>query len=199
MTARFAAHNPPDVFYVDSSVAADVGEAEACSSRSTRYIKASKYDTSKFYPGLLNAFKFGKTIYGFPKDWSPLATEINKSMFAKAGIRKVAADVGPAHRRRAEARVVERGAGRQADLPPCRLGADARVRLPEQGLAREGAVRRRDDGRELLRRPAQAGPGGDADAARRGLARRGARQGEGRDHLRGQLAAAVHEVDTSRR
>ena len=52
------------------------------------FIKKSKYDTSKFYPGLLNAFKVGKTYYGFPKDWSPLAVEINKAMFAKAGIRK---------------------------------------------------------------------------------------------------------------
>src|SRR6476620_3376656 len=75
MTARFAAHNPPDVFYVDSSIA-------------PTWIKQGKYDTSKFYPGLRNAFKVGKTYYGFPKDWSPLAVEINKSMFAKAGIKK---------------------------------------------------------------------------------------------------------------
>jgi multiple sugar transport system substrate-binding protein len=52
------------------------------------YIKKSKYDTSKFYPGLLNAFKVGKTIYGFPKDWSPLGMEINTKMFAAAGIKK---------------------------------------------------------------------------------------------------------------
>jgi multiple sugar transport system substrate-binding protein len=86
MTARFAAHNPPDVFYVDSSVApawAKQGVLQPLNS----YIKKSKYDISKFYPGLLNAFKFGKNYYGFPKDWSPLATEINSTMFAKAGIR----------------------------------------------------------------------------------------------------------------
>jgi multiple sugar transport system substrate-binding protein len=86
MTARFAAHNPPDVFYVDSSVApawAKQGVLEPLNS----FITKSKYDVSKFYPGLLNAFKFGKTYYGFPKDWSPLATEINSAMFAKAGIR----------------------------------------------------------------------------------------------------------------
>ena len=86
MTARFAAHNPPDVFYVDSSVAptwAKQGVLQPLNS----YIKKSKYDISKFYPGLLNAFKFGKTYSGFPKDWSPLATEINSTMFAKAGIR----------------------------------------------------------------------------------------------------------------
>jgi multiple sugar transport system substrate-binding protein len=87
MTARFAAHNPPDVFYVDSSIAPTwikQGVVQPLNS----FIKASKYDTSKFYPGLLNAFKVGKTYYGFPKDWSPLAVEINKAMFAKAGIKK---------------------------------------------------------------------------------------------------------------
>ena len=86
MTARFAAHNPPDVFYVDSSVAptwAQQGVLQPLNS----YIKASKYNITKFYPGLLNAFKVGKTYYGFPKDWSPLATEINVKMFRDAGIR----------------------------------------------------------------------------------------------------------------
>ena len=87
MTARFAARNAPDVFYVDSSIAPTwikQGVVEPLNA----YIKTSKYDTTKFYPGLLNAFKVGKNYYGFPKDWSPLAVEINKSMFAKAGIKK---------------------------------------------------------------------------------------------------------------
>jgi len=84
MTARFAARNPPDVFYVDSSFAqpwASQGVLEPLDS----YIKASKFDTSKFYPSLLNAFKVGGHIYGFPKDWSPLAMEINKGMLGRAG------------------------------------------------------------------------------------------------------------------
>jgi multiple sugar transport system substrate-binding protein len=79
MTARFAAHNPPDVFYVDSSLAptwSQQGVLEPLNS----YIKSSKYDTSKFFPSLLGAFTTGKTIYGFPKDWSPLAMEINTGM-----------------------------------------------------------------------------------------------------------------------
>jgi multiple sugar transport system substrate-binding protein len=83
MTARFAAHNPPDVFYVDSSLAstwASQGVLEPLNS----YIKASKYDTSKFYPSLLKAFTIGKSIYGFPKDWSPLAMEINTGMVGTA-------------------------------------------------------------------------------------------------------------------
>jgi multiple sugar transport system substrate-binding protein len=83
MTSRFAAHNPPDVFYVDSSLAptwAQQGVLQPLNS----YIKSTKYDTSKFYPGLLSAFKAGKVIYGFPKDWSPLAMEMNTAMLGQA-------------------------------------------------------------------------------------------------------------------
>src|SRR5580765_7764368 len=87
MTARFAAQNPPDVFYVDSA-RLSTWAAQGVLQPLNSYIKATKFNTSKFYPGLLDAFKVGKTIYGFPKDWSPLAVEINKTMFAKAGIRK---------------------------------------------------------------------------------------------------------------
>jgi multiple sugar transport system substrate-binding protein len=84
MTARFAARNPPDVFYVDSSFAqpwASQGVLQPLDS----YIKSSKFDTSKFYPSLLNAFKVNGKIYGFPKDWSPLAMEISKGMLGKVG------------------------------------------------------------------------------------------------------------------
>jgi multiple sugar transport system substrate-binding protein len=83
MTARFAAHNPPDVFYVDSSLAptwAKEGVLQPLNS----YIKSSKYDTSAFFPSLLGAFTVGSTIYGFPKDWSPLAMEIDTGLLGAA-------------------------------------------------------------------------------------------------------------------
>jgi multiple sugar transport system substrate-binding protein len=83
LTARFAAHNPPDVFYVDSSVAPS-WEQQGVLEPLNSYIAKSKYDTTKFFPGLLNAFKVGKTTYGFPKDWSPLAMEINTGMLGTA-------------------------------------------------------------------------------------------------------------------
>jgi multiple sugar transport system substrate-binding protein len=83
MTSRFAAHNPPDVFYVDSSLA-PTWAAQGVLQPLNSFIKSTKYDTSKFYPGLLGAFKFGKTIYGFPKDWSPLAMEINTAILGQA-------------------------------------------------------------------------------------------------------------------
>jgi multiple sugar transport system substrate-binding protein len=83
MTARFAAHNPPDVFYVDSSLA-PTWAAQGVLQPLNSYIKSSKFNTSKFFPSLLDSFKLGKTIYGFPKDWSPLAMEINTGMLGTA-------------------------------------------------------------------------------------------------------------------
>src|SRR5579862_4260893 len=83
MTARFAAHNPPDVFYVDSSLA-PTWAAQGVLQPLNSYIKSSKFNTSKFFPSLLDSFKVGKNIYGFPKDWSPLAMEINTGMLGAA-------------------------------------------------------------------------------------------------------------------
>src|SRR5262249_41872370 len=44
------------------------------------YIGKSRYDTTKFFPSVLQAFTVGDRIYGFPKDWTPLAMEINTAM-----------------------------------------------------------------------------------------------------------------------
>ena len=82
MTARFAAHNPPDVFYVDSSLL-DTWAQQGVLQPLNNYIKASKYNVNVFFPSLLAAFKVGGTVYGFPKDWSPLAMEINKGLLGK--------------------------------------------------------------------------------------------------------------------
>jgi multiple sugar transport system substrate-binding protein len=86
MLAQFAARKPPDVFYVDSNVAPDwikQGVLEPLNSWISRY----KYRTQSFYPNLLNAFKDGKgQIYGFPKDWSPLAMQTNTAMLSQAGV-----------------------------------------------------------------------------------------------------------------
>lgn len=87
MLAQFAARKPPDVFYVDSNVAPDwikQGVLQPLNSYIARY----KFNTKPFYPRLLSAFRDSRgRIYGFPKDWSPLAMQINTSMAAKAGIR----------------------------------------------------------------------------------------------------------------
>jgi multiple sugar transport system substrate-binding protein len=82
MATRFAAHDPPDVFYVDSSVA-PTWEAQGAIQPLNGYIDKSRYDTTKFFPSMLDAFTVGKQVYGFPKDWTPLAMEINTAMLAK--------------------------------------------------------------------------------------------------------------------
>src|SRR5439155_19039872 len=85
MTARFAAHNPPDVFYVDSSLASTWAKQGVLQPLNS-YVKSSKYKTTAFFPSLLSAFKVGSQIYGFPKDWSPLAMEINTAMLSQAKV-----------------------------------------------------------------------------------------------------------------
>jgi multiple sugar transport system substrate-binding protein len=111
LTARFAAHNPPDVFYVDSSVAPS-WEKQGVLEPLNSYIAKSKYDTTKFFPGLLSAFKSGKSVYGFPKDWSPLAMEINTGMLgtAKAKAPKTWAELTTAAQKIKAAGVVSGGA-----------------------------------------------------------------------------------------
>jgi multiple sugar transport system substrate-binding protein len=82
MLARFAARKSPDVFYVDSNVFPDWLHQKLLEPLNA-YVKRNHFSTKPFFPRLLSAFKQGKTIYGFPKDWSPLAMEINSSMLAK--------------------------------------------------------------------------------------------------------------------
>jgi multiple sugar transport system substrate-binding protein len=86
MTAKFAAHNSPDVFYVDSSVIGS-WEKQGVIQPLNSFVAKSHFNTKAFYPKLLGAFKRGSTIYGFPKDWSPLATEVNNNLLGKAGVK----------------------------------------------------------------------------------------------------------------
>jgi multiple sugar transport system substrate-binding protein len=86
MLAKFAARNPPDVFYVDSNVIPDwikQGVVEPLD----KYIAQSKFSTKPFFPSLLNGFKANGRIYGLPKDWSPLAMETNDRLLKAAGVK----------------------------------------------------------------------------------------------------------------
>jgi multiple sugar transport system substrate-binding protein len=83
MLARFAARRPPDVFYVDSL---DVPDYLPALEPLNSYIAKTKFATKPFYPRLLGGFTVKGKIYGFPKDWSPLALVANTSMFQRAGI-----------------------------------------------------------------------------------------------------------------
>jgi multiple sugar transport system substrate-binding protein len=85
MLAKFAARKPPDVFYIDSNVFLDwvtQGLLEPLDS----YAQKSNFSSAPFYPSLLAGFKYKGKIYGYPKDWSPLAMEVNSDLAAKAGI-----------------------------------------------------------------------------------------------------------------
>jgi multiple sugar transport system substrate-binding protein len=85
MLAKFSARQPPDVFYIDSNVFLDwvtQGLLEPLDS----YAQKSGFSPNAFYPSLLNGFKYKGKIYGYPKDWSPLAMEVNTALAAKAGV-----------------------------------------------------------------------------------------------------------------
>jgi multiple sugar transport system substrate-binding protein len=83
MLAKFSARKPPDVFYADSGTQfldwAKIGALEPLDS----YVKKSGFNTKKFFPRLLSAFRYKGHIYGFPKDWSSLAMETNNSILKK--------------------------------------------------------------------------------------------------------------------
>jgi multiple sugar transport system substrate-binding protein len=85
MLARFAARKPPDVFYVDSSVFPDWVSQGVLAPIDT-YLRQAGISTRKFFPRLLNAFRYKGKLYGLPKDWSPLATQVNTTMLAKANV-----------------------------------------------------------------------------------------------------------------
>jgi multiple sugar transport system substrate-binding protein len=82
MLAKFSSRKPPDVFYVDSSVFPDWAKLGALEPLDS-YIKKSKFNTKKFFPRLLNAFRYRGRIYGFPKDWSSLGMETNNAILKK--------------------------------------------------------------------------------------------------------------------
>jgi len=86
MLARFAARKPPDIFYVDSNPFPDWQKQGVLEPLNARIVK-SHFALKPFYGRLLAAFRDKKgTIYGFPKDWSPLAMEVNPAMLRAAGV-----------------------------------------------------------------------------------------------------------------
>jgi multiple sugar transport system substrate-binding protein len=98
MLAKFAARTPPDVFYVDSNVAPDWIKQRLLEPLDP-FVSKSKLKTRAFYPSLLNGFKGpDRKLYGFPKDWSPLAMQTNNALFKSSGVQvpKTWAELGAA-------------------------------------------------------------------------------------------------------
>jgi len=86
MLARFAARKPPDIFYVDSNVFPDWVSQGVLAPIGGDLAKAH-FSTKKFYPRLLGAFRYKGQLYGLPKDWSPLAMQVNTAALAKAKVK----------------------------------------------------------------------------------------------------------------
>jgi multiple sugar transport system substrate-binding protein len=86
MAAKFSAGEPPDLFYVDSSLAQDWIDQGVLQELDT-WAAERGFDTSAFFPGYLDAFKGpdGAT-YGFPKDGNTLAMAYNADMLSEAGV-----------------------------------------------------------------------------------------------------------------
>lgn len=86
MVAKFSAHQPPDVFYVDSGVAPDWIKQGVLQPLDD-WASSRSFDAGQFYPGYLNAFKGndGKA-YGYPKDGNTLAMAYNPDILSAAGV-----------------------------------------------------------------------------------------------------------------
>lgn len=114
MLARFAARKPPDIFYVDSNVFPD-WVSQGVLAPIGGDLKKTHFSTKKFYPRLLSAFRYKGQLYGLPKDWSPLAMEVNTAALAKAKVKAPTtwAQLGAAAR-----------ALKAAGQPPMCLGID---------------------------------------------------------------------------
>jgi multiple sugar transport system substrate-binding protein len=115
MLARFAARRPPDIFYVDSNVFPDWRRQNLLEPLNDDMVRA-KFSPKPFYQRLLAGFRDNRgTIYGFPKDWSPLGMEVNPAMLQRAGVQapQTWAQLGTAGRRL-----------RSAGQPPICLSVD---------------------------------------------------------------------------
>jgi multiple sugar transport system substrate-binding protein len=84
MLARFAAKRPPDVFYVDSL---DVFDYLPALEPLNSFVQRTRnWSNRPFFARLLSGFTVNGRIYGFPKDWSPLAMIANTEMLQRAGV-----------------------------------------------------------------------------------------------------------------
>jgi multiple sugar transport system substrate-binding protein len=86
MTAKFSSGEPPDLFYVDSSVAPEwIDEGVLVDLEPLAAERG--FDTSAFFPGYLDAFRGPEGgLYGFPKDGNTLAMAYNTEMLEAASV-----------------------------------------------------------------------------------------------------------------
>lgn len=87
LQVSLAGGSPPDVFYVDAFKFHDLQGAGALEP-----LGDAIEDSADFYPNLAGAFTADGTLYCAPKDFSTLALQYNKDLFAAAGIDEPTAD-----------------------------------------------------------------------------------------------------------
>ena len=86
MTAKFSAGEPPDLFYVDSSVAPEWIDEEVLVDLEPLAAERG-FDTAAFFPGYLDAFRGPSGgVFGFPKDGNTLALAYNSDVLSAASV-----------------------------------------------------------------------------------------------------------------
>ncbi len=83
---ELVAGDAPDIITLNNGGQAPTFEAEGAIVPLNSYLKQSHFSLSDFYHGALNMFVSGHTVYGIPRDQSPLALYYNPALFHAYGI-----------------------------------------------------------------------------------------------------------------
>ncbi len=81
----FAGGTPPDVMYLGLEKFPDLASRDQLLDL-TPLIERDKFSLDDFYPQLVGHFKWNGSLYGIPKDFTPLVLYFNKDMFQKEGL-----------------------------------------------------------------------------------------------------------------
>ncbi len=86
LKTEFVAGDAPDIITLNNGGQAPTFESEGAVVPLNSYIQKSHYSLKDFFPGAINMFVAGKTVYGLPRDQSPLVLYYNPAMFKAAKI-----------------------------------------------------------------------------------------------------------------
>lgn len=86
LKTEFVAGDAPDIITLNNGGEAPTFESEGVVVPLNSYIAQSHYSLGDFFSGAMNMFKAGNTVYGLPRDQSPLVLYYNPAMFKQAGI-----------------------------------------------------------------------------------------------------------------
>ena len=86
LKTEFVAGDAPDIITLNNGGQAPTFESEGAVIPLNPFIKKSNYSLSDFFPAALDMFVSNGTVYGIPRDQSPLVLYYNPKMFKQAGI-----------------------------------------------------------------------------------------------------------------